>query len=119
MKRFQLWPALTALSVMALTVFAEITRVPPGMLKLPPPPLYTNSILSNTNELPRMKIKNLDDFSSLPPGVYLTKPYTCMVKVPGAMHDDIAVHRATVPTNSTMPVLRPKLKAVPLGRPGK
>jgi len=117
MKRFQFCPALTALSVMALTAFAEITRVAPGTFKLPPPPLYTNSILPGTNELPRLNIKNLGDFSSLPPGVYLTKPYTCMVKVPGATHDDIAVRKVTVPTNSTMPVLRPDLKAVPPGHP--
>ncbi len=118
MKRFKLWTAFTVLFGIGLMVFAEITSVPPGMFKIPPPRLFTNSILPGTNELPRLKTKNLDDFPFLPPGVYLTRPYTCMVKVPGAIPDDIAVRKLTVPTNS-MPVLRPELKAVPLGQPGR
>lgn len=117
MKRFKLWTAFTVPLGIGLMGLAEITSVPPGKFKIPPPPLFTNSILPGTNELPHLKMKTLDDFSTLPPGVYLTKPYTCMVKVPDSVHDDIAVRRVTVPTNS-MPVLRPKLKAVPLGHPG-
>jgi hypothetical protein len=107
------------LLVVALAALAEITKAPPRSFTLPPPPLFTNSILPGTNELPRLETKNLDGFSSLPPGVYLTKPYTCMVKVPGEVHDNIAEHHVTVPTNYTMPVLHPDLKAVPLGRPDK
>lgn len=118
MKRCKLLTAGGVLFVIVPSAFADITSVPPGTFKIPPPPLFTNPILPGTNELPRLKTQRLDDFSSLPPGVYLTKPYTCIVKVPEAVLDDMAVRRATVPTN-TMPVIRPKLKAVPLGQPEK
>lgn len=107
-----------ALCVIGPVTLAEITKMPPGMFNIPPPPLFTNSILRSTHELPRLKTENLKDFSSLPPGVYLTEPYTCMVMKPGAMHDDIMVGKVTAPTNS-MPIIRPKLKAVPLGQPGQ
>jgi hypothetical protein len=118
MKPFQFQSACAVFFVIGSAANAEITRVPPGALKIPPPPLFTNSILPGTNELPRLSARKLDGFPFLPPGVYLTKPYTCMVKVPGSTHDDIAVRKAIVPTNS-MPVLRPNLKAVPLGQPNK
>jgi len=51
----------------------------------------------------------------LPPGIYLTKPYTCILMVPGPQHDDGCMNRWTAPTEP-MPVLRPDLKTVPLGR---
>lgn len=118
MKPFQFQSACAVLFVIGSATNAEISRVPPGTFTILPPPLFTNSILPGTNELPRLSARKLNDFSSLPPGVYLTKPYTCMVKVPGSTHDDIAVRKAIVPTNS-MPVLRPNLKAVPPAQPNK
>jgi hypothetical protein len=119
MKRLQSWPAFALLLFgIGLVAFAEIAKAPPGTFKIPSPPLFTNSILPGANELPRLQTKNLDDIASLPPGVYLTKPYTCMVMKPGAMHDDSALKNLTVPTNS-MPVLRPEMKAVPLGQAGR
>ncbi len=118
MKRFQFQSACAVLFVAGSATNAEITKAPTGTFKIPPPLLFTNSILPGTNERPRLSARKPDDFSSLPPGVYLTKPYTCMVKVPGSIHDDIAVRKVTAPTNS-MPIIRPHLKAVPLGQPGK
>ena len=115
MNRFQLWSVGVVLFIFALAAFAQIISVPPGTFKIPPPP-FNNSILPGTNELPHLETKKLGDLSSLPPGVYVTKPYACMVKIPGTTHDDIAVRKVTVPTNSTMPVLRPDLRAAPLGR---
>ena len=108
MKLVRFFAASCVLLVVALATFAEITKVPPGSFKLPPP-LFTNSILPQKSELPPLPVKKLDEFSSLPPGVYVTEPYACMVKIPGASGDDIARLNRPLPTNA-MPILRPELR---------
>lgn len=101
--------ASCALLLVALATLAEITKAPPGSFKLVPSPLFTNSILPQKSELPSLPLKKLDEFSSLPPGVYVTEPYACMVKIPGAAGDDIARLEHSLPTNA-MPILRPELR---------
>ena len=95
---------------------AEISKAPPGAPKYSPP-VFSQPILPGTNNPPSAEVKNTDDFSALPPGVYRTKPYAGMVKVPEAVHDDIA-QRNVPPFTNSMPVVRPELKPVPLGPPG-
>ncbi len=109
MKLVKYFAAACALFVVALTTLGEITKAPPGSFKLLPPPLFTNSILPQKSELPALPVKKPDDFSSLPPGVYVTEPYACMVKIPGAAGDDIARLNQPLPTNG-MPILRPELR---------
>jgi hypothetical protein len=74
----------------------------------------TNRILMASNSLPPLVWQDVTEVSSLPAGVYLTRPYTCMVKVPGGHPDDTCLHDQFKPTEP-MPVLRPDLKTVPLG----
>ncbi|HZI31245.1 MAG TPA: hypothetical protein VFF11_02820, partial [Candidatus Binatia bacterium] len=50
--------------------------------------------------------------SGVAPGVYVTKPFSCMVMVPGQQPDDCIIP-ATVPTNS-IPNAKPSLKFEPL-----
>ncbi len=109
MKLVKYFAASCSLLLAALVTLAEITKTPPGSFKLTPPPLFTNSILPQTSELSSLPVKKLDDFSSLPPGVYVTEPYACMVKIPGATGDDIARLNRALPTNA-MPILRPELR---------
>jgi len=92
---------------------AEITKAPPGTVRMPSPPLlFTNPVLPGTNELPRLESGRLDGNSAPPPGIYLTKPYCAMVKVPGAVPDDMA-QRDVPPFTNAMPVIRPELKLEP------
>jgi len=53
-----------------------------------------------------------------PPRNSRRKPYTCMVKVPDATHDDLCQKQPPVP-NLPMQILQPDLNSVPLGRSGK
>ncbi len=109
MKPVKFFAASCVLLLAALAALAEIAKAPPGSFKLVPPPLFTNSILPQKSELPSLPVKKLDEFSSLPPGVYVTEPYACMVKIPGATGDDIARLNRLLPTNA-MPIFRPELR---------
>jgi hypothetical protein len=77
----------------------------------------TNRILIASNDLPKLVLKNAADAPPPPPGVYLTKPCTSMLMVPGPQPDDGCMNRWMAPIPAApMPVLRPDLKTVPLGR---
>jgi hypothetical protein len=53
--------------------------------------------------------------SRLPPGVYKTVPYSCIVIVPGSEVDPGGVIKRAMP-NPTMPILKPDLQFVPRSR---
>jgi len=112
MKLMKSFAATCGLLSLALVGLSDITKAPPGAIKLVTPPLFTNSILPEKRELALPQVKNRDDFSALPPGVYVTEPYACMVKVPEAVYDNITRQNAPVLTN-TMPVIRPELRPAP------
>jgi hypothetical protein len=75
---------------------------------------FTNRLLMASNSLPPLAWQDVTEVSSLPTGVYLTRPYTCMIKMLGGQPDDTCLHDQVKPTEP-MPVLRPDLKTVPLG----
>ena len=56
---------------------------------------------------------NLNSTVSPRPGIYKTEPYACIVIVPGKQPDDQCVVKP-IESGSTMPVIRPKLRFVPL-----
>ena len=120
MKRFKFWAAFTAMSGVAVMAAADIVSSPaartntvPGSISPPAKPRF-----SAPNLVPRTAPVDVNEVRALPPGVYLTKPYTCMLMVPGAVDDGIFQHHPPLP-NPPMPILRPDLKLVPLGRPDK
>ena len=101
--------------------FSQIKLAPPGPVKIPPPPMFTNPIIINTNSatgsnaVPNLEIKRPDEVPFSPPGIYLTRPFSMMLRVPGPAHDDIMVF----PQNQPEPpirIIRPKLKTMPLGQ---
>ena len=51
----------------------------------------------------------------LPPGVYKTAPYTCIILVPGPCPDDRAVVSPRG-GDSSMPIIRPDLHFIPIDR---
>jgi len=118
MKLVKSLAASCVLLLAALVALAEITKAPPGTCKVVGPLLFTNSILPEKKELALPLVKNRDDFSALPPGIYVTEPYACMVKVPGAVRDNITRQDVPVLTNS-MPEIRPELRPVPAPGPSR
>jgi hypothetical protein len=119
MKRLPLCVAFAALFVVVLAGFAQIASSPaartnslPDLAGFP-----TNRLFSGPAFTPRRVWRDGDETAILPPGVYLTKPYTCMVKVPGATHDEMCQNPPPAP-NLPMQILQPDLNSVPLGRSG-
>ena len=53
--------------------------------------------------------------TNLPPGVYRTVPYSCIVLVPGPHPDDKCIVNPG-PWDSSMPIVRPDLHFIPLNR---
>jgi hypothetical protein len=105
--------------------FSQIKLAPPGPVKIPPPPMFTNSIIihtnaitgsnSGSNSVPHLEIKRPNEIPSSSPGIYLTKPFSMMMRVPGPMHDDVMMF----PQNQPEPpirIIRPELKTIPLSR---
>lgn len=120
MKRFNFWAGFTAMSGVAVVAVAEIvssrttqTNTLPG--SVPPPARHR---CSGPDSVPRMAPVDVNAVRAMPPGVYLTKPYTCMLMVPGGVDDGIFQHHPPLP-NPPMQILRPDLKLVPLGWPGR
>lgn len=83
---------------------------------LPPLGLNQTNQLPNIQlsppEIPKSKQPTRNVFG-LAPGVYITKPYSCMVMVPGAQPDDCSILPAQIPPHS-IPNAKPKLKFDPL-----
>jgi hypothetical protein len=76
---------------------------------------YTNAPTTNLvapHCTPRGSGEQLAQPRPLAPGVYLTKPYTCMVMVPGRQADDCMAGK--VESHPCMPTSRPGLQFVPL-----
>lgn len=108
------------------TVFAHITIAPTPAEVRPPAALSeTNApstTLNQTNQLPSIQLHPPETPKSrhpapypsrLAPGIYLSQPFSCMIKVPGPQPDDDCIIPATIPTNS-IPNFKPKLKFEPL-----
>ena|GEM_PF-3309093 len=98
---------------------SQIRMAPPGTVKILPPPMFTNSIVvssnsvAGSNSVPDLEIKSPNEIPFSPPGIYLTKPFSMMIRIPGPMHDDIMMF----PKNQPEPpirIIRPKLKTIPL-----
>jgi hypothetical protein len=100
----------------SVAVVAQITNGPAPDWRSNPPvslPQNTNQFLLQPKpETPRPP--GLEDAIELRPGIYLTKPYTSMVKVPGAHPDDMIQRPPRLP-EPPMRIIRPDLKTVPLG----
>jgi hypothetical protein len=92
--------------------FAQIKIAKPGAGKVQPPPLFTNAILLGTNLSPNLEFKTLPEISGSSPGVYVTRPYSMMVKVPGAQPDDISIHPPTAP-HPALRIIKPEMQLVP------
>jgi hypothetical protein len=120
MKPVKYWGIFTALFVIAAAAVAPVTISPPaGTNRSPDSALISTKPVSiMSGSMPRMVCKSIEDEPSLPPGVYVTKPYACMILVPGTSQDEIfQSHRPLL--NPPMPVIRPDIKIVPLGSTGK
>jgi hypothetical protein len=64
-----------------------------------------------TNRAPVYPNKGAPPASHLAPGVYETKPYTCIVVVPGATSDDKMAHSGG--GTPAMPAIKPDLQFIP------
>ncbi len=101
--------------------FSQIKLAPPGPVKIPTPPMFTNSIIINSNSIagsnavPNLEIKRPDEIPFSTPGVYRIKPFSLMMRVPGPAHDDIMMFPQNQP-EPPMRIIRPELKTVPLGQ---
>lgn len=99
--------------------FSQIRVAPPGAVKILPPPMFTNSIVvssnsvAGSNSVPNLEVKSLSEIPFSPPGVYRTEPFSCMVRVPGPMHDDVSMFPQGTP-EPPIRIIRPELKAIPL-----
>jgi hypothetical protein len=102
---------VTTLAPVSVAV-GQIVLSPPETAS-PPPHLDfspTNGICAGSNTVPRV----FPPASSYPlhPGIYQTRPYACMVKVPGPLPDDVCVIGGKG-GESEMPTYKPGLRFVP------
>jgi hypothetical protein len=111
---------ITALLASGLiTASAQIIALPatnPPAANLMP----TNNPFNDFNDSHDMPFPRLNPSAPLPPlkpGIYLTRPYDCMVKVPGAQPDDCILNNGPKP--SSIPTRLPGLEFVPLKPDGK
>jgi hypothetical protein len=119
MKRLPLCLAFAALFGVVQAAFAQIASSPAAWTNgLPDRAGFsTNRLFSRPDSTPQRIWRDGDEAAIRPPGIYVTKPYACMVKSPDATYDDICQNPPPVP-NQPMQILRPDLKFVPLGRSG-
>jgi hypothetical protein len=120
MRPVKFWGICTARFVIAAVAVAPVTISPPAGINRSPGSvlIFTKPVSIMSGSMPRTVWKNIEDAPSLPPGVYVTKPYVCMILVPGASRDDISQNRQPS-LNPPMPVIRPDIKIVPLKLTGK
>ena len=101
------------------TASAQIISLPatnPPAASLMP----TNNPFNDFGDSHVMPFPRLNPSAPLPPlkpGIYLTRPYACMVKVPGAQPDDWILNNGPKP--SAIPNRLPGLEFVPLKPDGK
>ncbi len=88
--------------------FSQIKVAPPGSVKILPPPMLTNSVIINPNSSRNLEIKRPDEIPFSPPGIYLTRPFSGKVLVPGPMHDDISIYPQALP-EPPIRIIRPNL----------
>lgn len=100
--------------------FAQIksTRPAPAPETNPPPVIIrTNLFPAASNSAPVLAMRPRTHSAPPAPGLYLTKPYTCMMLVPGPYPDDCVLPGTT--NKTTIPTIKPDLKFIPLAAPGK
>jgi hypothetical protein len=99
--------------------FAQITGPLPSFYATPPPviALATNNFTAGSNSLPVLWINHSPTSGPLKPGIYQTRLYTCLVKVPGPQHDDCFVGGTT--NSASIPTIKPDLQFAPEMPAGK
>jgi len=85
-----------------------LSNRPPGRLFQPLSPLPRP-----LRETPERNLETNVPSAQLAPGVYETKPYAMIVIVPGSGIDD-GILGATPNANSKMPVINPRIEAIPM-----
>ena len=91
---------LVILAVAEVIALAEINNFPPAVSTKPGP---------NDLKLLSLLPDPLLTGQPLPPGIYETRPFAIMLKVPDLTGDNCVIHNETP---SPMPVKHPELKAV-------
>jgi len=90
----------------------RIQPLPPGHRSSPPavPPTGVTNLYWNlrSNHIARPSAP-----SAIPPGVYRTFPYSCIVVVPGPHPDDLYIVNPGG-GNDPMPIIKPELQFIPL-----
>ena len=105
------WPetSLSNASVIPfLSTHAQISAFAPGWK----PPSQ------NQHFAPSARVHPPTPSTSPAPGVYKTAPYTCIVVVPGPRPDDVCITRPRG-GDSSMPIIKPDLRFIPLHPPEK
>ena len=92
--------------------FGQIKIAAPGTPKIQSPPMFTNAIILGTNLSSNLEFKKFPELSSPTPGVYVTRPYSLMVKVPDAHPDDIMVRPPPAP-EPAIRIIKPEMQLVP------
>jgi hypothetical protein len=77
----------------------------------------TNDPAARPQPLPVLWLNQPSNSPPLQPGVYLTKPYAGMVRVPGAPHDDCILKES--PVAPPIPTVKPNLQLIPKPADGK
>lgn len=108
-------------------LFAQITASPalpelsetnlPPITNLPPANLTdTNRVFNFALPPHHFPMSPQPADTPAAPGVYVTRPYSCMVKVPGVQPDNCII--PVTPGPDSMPNRKPKLEFVPVPPPG-
>ena len=111
-----------------LTVFMSVSGI--AIAEITAPPLWqngnssdsfeisTDQFLTGSNSAPIISAERPAASQALKPGIYQTKPFTCIVVVPEAQHDDCCITGGADGV-SKMPIREPSLQFIPLSQMGK
>ena len=108
--KFAVLAVFVSLSGIAIALMAALT--PSQTAKLPSIITFTFS-----NSVPSVLTEQPLGSQPLKPGVYESKPYTCIVLVPKPTHDNCCIG-GILNTNSSMTILKPDLQLVPVPQKG-
>jgi len=106
-------------SVSGITI-AQMTALTPAQTAQPPSILTmpTNGLLTLSNSLPNVSMELSSTTQPLKPGVYQSKPYTCIVLVPKPTPDDCC-RGGILNTNSRMTIFKPDSQLIPVPQKGE
>jgi hypothetical protein len=108
--KFAVLAVFVSVSGIAIALMAALT--PSQTAKLPSIITFTFS-----NFVPSVSTEQPSVSQPLKPGVYQSKPYTCMVLVPKPTHDDCC-NSGILNTNSSMTIIKPDSQLVPVPQKG-